>query len=1402
MPKEYQFAAFVCPDCSVTFATLSHLQAHWLQDHRKQTTVWQQCADIGYSDTIPQDRVDENALQRVRDVGLHPSHSFRSKTFRKTQRCDLCQQPVRDEGASCKACKYSCHLHCEPKVISSCEPKQGYELNHNENREYRPSRRSSPGSRSLERKTSPKRSLERQPSFIMDITYVTEKIIVVTFPESGIDSTYRNNLKEVTHMLRTKHGSKYMVFNLSERRHDLSKLNSQVMEFGWPAHLSPPLERLCSICKSLDSWFRTDSQNVAVLHSKGDKGRIGVVLAAYLHYTSMCASDDKALDRFTMKRFFDDKLYYTMHPSQKRYINYFAELLSGNIKMNSSAPYLHHLILNGIPNFDNKGGCKPFFKIYQGMQPVYTSGVYLATDSSKRVIVSMEPSLQLRGDILIKCYHKKQRPAGRSPIFRLQFHTCTLAGDRVTFTKTDLDDACIDSRFPDDGKIELQFSQRPGDYRGNGSVNDTAMSVDRDPLIKQNSYENFDMAADDSQSDIDDFLESFHVPVSHAEGPLDGNLYATIAKKRAPVTESCRQPQTLHDNTSDVDGPHTISMDSGISSSSGIQVGYGNPSPSGASNPGHPHLSNGTTNGHTSPGTVEVEVHHSPRHNPGHKNPTKTKSRAVQRLNSSELDDLLDGMLREIQSIPDVPVSSRYGTLPRNYGSSPSSTPYTYTTRTSEYPRSGGGQVTTVTTTYRWQDGEDEVDTPFHSREGAQPFTYLDSASPPLRRRAHSESGVELEGLGRHDEGHLGTYRHSSVSPETNGGGSWLQKQQQKLRARREGSWDDRQRRLIAELRTTTAHRSPEPPIDVTDGILATSDHPSSREHSPLKTHNYSTPLHVHTLSTYTQSKPPVHRGLSAPTSPIIPSRTSSKDVTLRRYPQWQQQPVGSTMPVVRQNSDTSFDRERPFVAAKRSHQQARDEVSSGGTSPHHIIASSVVYGYPYCPKKKDANGLASDKAPKPEEVTQSPSHSPQYIGHSPVAQSTPNRPEDTTDNAGFWSPSAHDGINSPPGTGDRPATPAFPVPPRTPYMNHDSLSGLPPKSPTLSRRRDRSPSPSTLTALQQSLPSSAPMSPTGQSSPSVYFGQSQRSSMVSLSDPGEVISHHPVFVKDTSKYWYKPNISREEAISVLKNKPPGTFIVRDSNSFPGAFGLAVKVATLPANVQHKAGDPSSELVRHFLIEPTAKGVRLKGCANESVYGSLSALVYQHSITPLALPCRLLLPESELGADSNISASTTDNKSVASSLLQQGAACSVLYLCTMDMESLTGPQAVRRAMSELLAIQPAPVPTVVHFKVSSMGITLTDNNRKLFFRRHYALNAISYCGTDPEDRRWTQKNDDSGVTVTLRCFGFVARKPASRTDNQCHLFAEVDPEQPASAIVNFVAKVMDAAGMSAKASMI
>jgi hypothetical protein len=51
---------------------------------------------------------------------------------------------------------------------------------------------------------------------------------------------------------------------------------------------------------------------------RGSKDRIGVVVAAYMHYSSICGSADQALDRFAMSRYLEDKVGDLEQPSHKR----------------------------------------------------------------------------------------------------------------------------------------------------------------------------------------------------------------------------------------------------------------------------------------------------------------------------------------------------------------------------------------------------------------------------------------------------------------------------------------------------------------------------------------------------------------------------------------------------------------------------------------------------------------------------------------------------------------------------------------------------------------------------------------------------------------------------------------------------------------------------------------------------------------------------------------------------------------------------------------------------------------------------------------------------------------------------------------------------------------------------
>ncbi|XP_072343774.1 tensin-4-like [Scyliorhinus torazame] len=272
-------------------------------------------------------------------------------------------------------------------------------------------------------------------------------------------------------------------------------------------------------------------------------------------------------------------------------------------------------------------------------------------------------------------------------------------------------------------------------------------------------------------------------------------------------------------------------------------------------------------------------------------------------------------------------------------------------------------------------------------------------------------------------------------------------------------------------------------------------------------------------------------------------------------------------------------------------------------------------------------------------------------------------------------------------------------------------------------------------------------------------------------------------FVQDTSKHWYKPNLNRDQAIRMLKDKKPGSFVVRESSTYIGSFGLAMKIPPSSLRNPDEVPEFSTDLIRHFLIEFSRKGVCLKGSPQEPYFGSLSALVYQHCISAMSLPCKLNLPKEGCLIDKG-EESSPDSADSPSPLTKQRAVCSVLYLSSVTMESLTGPQAVLKAASLTLEKERLPQATIVQFKVSEQGITLTDCKRKLFFRRHYPATSVNHCGLDPLQRRWRKDNEPS------RIFAFVAKNHGNSSENVCHLFAEFEQDHSAHFIINLVSKIL------------
>ncbi|XP_070698234.1 tensin-2-like isoform X3 [Pempheris klunzingeri] len=1407
-----------------------------------------------------------------------------------------------------------------------------------------------------------------------DLTYITERIISVFFLPDLEEQRYCRNLQEVASMLKSKHQDKFLLLNLSEKRHDITRLNPKVQDYGWPDLHAPPLDRICAVCKAMETWLTSDPHNVVVLHCKGHRGKTGVIVAAYMHYSKISAGADQALTTLAMRKFCEDKVSTSLQPSQNRYIYYFGGLLSGTIKMNSSPLFLHQVLIPSLPNFQTGGGFYPFLKIYQSLQLVYTSGVYDPQSSrARKLCVTMEPALLLKGDIMVKCYHRRSRAAEREVVFRVQFHTCTVHGAQLWFGKTELDLACTDDRFPPDATVEFIFSNGPEKMKGREyRKNDASIKVDyntSDPVVRWDSYENFNLHHQDSMENI-----------SHTRGPLDGSLYAQVKKRRGPgSTASAASPNrsltsspTVKPQTPSQAQPLSHTSDSSRSSVPSDHLGDGSlsknrPDKENAESPlkrgdgedgakettrgkerdretailddADPSSPGGLRREHsccgragTKRGDVGWEKERDPCLNNGHclgrcnsikKHP---KSQTLPALPSKSVSPPPHSTHMELchrhsaHPLPELPWE-------RPPPPPPPPLPclhrpcYPYSTAAHPHPHSHTLPASNRLCT------EEECHLFHYSSHGpAAHLSHQSLPSSPYREMFFSSptpsSGCPCRDCSSRREHQPGAARtFHPLHPDQSENPHWSQGAGgQRTReapplwesenpwevAREAEFWQCKSAMPSFRICRSTLDQGPNPEqpryaigphqgypspqslMDVRDGASSGYHTPPQPRHScpcspyqssPAESHesrSYASGYHSGSASPLPTCSPSPGRG-RLPETPSgardqqhtdhhkvekvkadveddisqgsecksdsngqssTPGLDSDHDYTIigSSSPTHTEDSVPADSPP--QSQETSTHLESNTNTSKDTTEVPRETLTQGSsisinstrpsseqnlTSDGKFVAARITGGAEgsnplqtshyatviITPVQVQLNGSALPTDTPPDSsggVSMNPSASlssspsttsPNSPIGSPDLQSSPQRSASAADSAGQRLTPDRDGsadTKPPSPVPDGYHTPTFPLAsyyypllnvPRVPYTGYTAVT-IPAIQPPLPEKKRLSTTPGSLNGHNSLLRVSSAPSPTHHVTFSAAVGEQRWGSAQHSCREDADIRVNAKFVQDSSKYWYRPGISRDQAIAVLKDKEPGTFLIRDSNSFQGAYGLALKVATPPpnANIIGSKGDPLEQLVRHFLIETGPRGVKIKGCQNESYFGSLSALVYQHSITPISLPCALRIPEKDMVGELQEAQSAT-NTSTAADLLKQGAACNVLYLNSVETESLTGPEAVSKATKCTLALSPRPVATVVHFKVSSQGITLTDSKRRLFFRRHYPINTVTFSSLDPQDQRWT--NSDC---TSCKMFGFVARRTGSATENVCHLFAEMDPEQPAVAIVNFINKVM------------
>jgi len=199
--------------------------------------------------------------------------------------------------------------------------------------------------------STPTRSLKNEYGIPLDLSYITERILVCSCPVSKFpQKLYRNSLNDLLNYMEIKHSDNWSLWNFKTENLDDYSWNHKLLKgklyhFPWPDHQAPPFQLLLNAVKSIHAFLLKDPKNVAVLHCKMGKGRSGLIATAYLIvYGALTKSE--ACHLFTEKRMnlgFGEGISIL---SQLKYLDYCSIYINRPYEPQVS-PYINHIRVIG-----------------------------------------------------------------------------------------------------------------------------------------------------------------------------------------------------------------------------------------------------------------------------------------------------------------------------------------------------------------------------------------------------------------------------------------------------------------------------------------------------------------------------------------------------------------------------------------------------------------------------------------------------------------------------------------------------------------------------------------------------------------------------------------------------------------------------------------------------------------------------------------------------------------------------------------------------------------------------------------------------------------------------------------------------------------------------------------------
>lgn len=295
--------------------------------------------------------------------------------------------------------------------------------------------------------------------FNLDLTYITPRIIAMAYPADGLESMYRNKIKDVSKFLKSRHEEHYMIINASNRNYDYSYFDNRVFSLKWPNHYPCPLTTFIQGVIDISLYLLQNKNNIVAVHCLAGKGRTGSMIDGILYVSGLFTSILDANNFYLCKRAVN-----VTYASQLRYLMYFNTFMNeGRVSANYKAKSLKKVIIKTSKikfylERDFKLGFYDFANDEQELASVSFDGSNCQYyESEKNYVIAMDiqdwTSLESR-DIL--CVLQCRNIVKYIKLFRVNFNLF-FCDKIVILAHSDLDK--VESSVPDDFSITLKFAE-------------------------------------------------------------------------------------------------------------------------------------------------------------------------------------------------------------------------------------------------------------------------------------------------------------------------------------------------------------------------------------------------------------------------------------------------------------------------------------------------------------------------------------------------------------------------------------------------------------------------------------------------------------------------------------------------------------------------------------------------------------------------------------------------------------------------------------------------------------------------------------------------------------------------------------------------------------------------------